>query len=63
MKSVLATDNVRKGPLGKLREFARAILSASAEEEMRLQHRDFLKVNSKGHDARTTERTSRGSND
>src|SRR5216683_1974369 len=55
MKSVLQTDNIRKGPLEKLREFARAILSASAEEEMRLQHRDFLKVNFKGNDVRTAE--------
>jgi hypothetical protein len=63
MNSVLQTDNIRKGPLGKLRELARAILSASAEEEMRLQHRDFLKVNSKGNDGRAADRTSRGSND
>ena len=44
--------NAPKGPIGKLRALARAILSASAEEEMRLQRQDLLKINSNSPEGR-----------
>jgi hypothetical protein len=56
-------DNVPKGALGRLRALARAILSASGEEEMRLQRQDFLKVNSKANDGRVADRAVRVPND
>jgi hypothetical protein len=59
----MEVENAPKGALGRLRALARAILSASAEEEMRLQHQEFLKVNSKANDGRSADRAARVSND
>ena len=59
----MQVDKVRKGPLERLRALARAILSVSAEEEMRLQRQDFLKGNAKPANTRVAEGSTRGAND
>jgi hypothetical protein len=61
--SSMDVPSVPKGPIGKLRALARAILSASAEEEMRLQRQDLLKMNSGTVDGRVADPASRVAND
>ena len=61
--SSMDVRSVPKGPIGKLRALARAILSASAEEEMRLQRQDLLKMNSGAPDGRVAGSASRVAND
>lgn len=61
--SSMDVHSVPKGPIGKLRALARAILSASAEEEMRLQRQDLLKTNSASPDGPVANTASRVAND
>lgn len=61
--SSMDVRSVPKGPIGKLRALARAILSATAEEEMRLQRQDLLKMNSVAPDGRAADSASRVAND
>jgi len=61
--SSMDVRSVPKGPIGKLRALARAILSATAEEEMRLQRQDLRKMNSGAQDARLADTAPRVAND
>lgn len=61
--SAMDAHSVPKGPIGKLRALARAILSASAEEEVRLQRQDLLKMISGTADGRVADPASRIAND
>jgi hypothetical protein len=56
-------DSVRKGPLARLRAIARAIVSATAEEEMRLRRQDLLKLIARDNNARAADGATRGSHD
>ena len=48
-------DNVRKGPLVRLRALLTSILSTTAEEEVRLQRQDLLKVIAKSASGRAVD--------
>jgi hypothetical protein len=61
--SSMDVRSIPKGPIGKLRALARAILSATAEEEVRLQRQDLRNMNSGTIDGRVADPASRVAND